>query len=133
MLNILLLSLTSFSQKDTTNVTCLPTHVAQKIAIDLVRCDSVAAELEITQELLGLTEAKVFVQDSINNILQLQHEIYEQQIDAYQEQVKLQDKHITELRTSNATLTETNRRQHNRLMTMTGVSITLLLVILGIS
>jgi hypothetical protein len=98
-----------------------------------VRCDSVAAELEITQELLGLTEAKVFVQDSINNILQLQHEIYEQQIDAYQEQVKLQDKHITELRTSNATLTETNRRQHNRLMTLTGVSIALLLVILGIS
>ena len=57
------MSLTAFSQKDiskkdscTVTLTC---RTANKVAVDLVRCDSIAAELDYTQSLLILKDIKI--------------------------------------------------------------------------
>ena len=69
LVSTLLLSLTLFSQTGTNNkqepAVCIPQSTAQKIAVDLLRLDSVSVELKSTQDALHKTESKVVVQDSI--------------------------------------------------------------------
>ena len=67
LLIILLLSSTSFSQKDT-NKLCLDYRVAKQIAIDLVKGDLALAELEQTNILLDQLTFKFSQQDSIINV-----------------------------------------------------------------
>ena len=67
LLIILLLSSTSFSQKDTSKL-CLDYKVAKQVAIDLVRGDLALAELEQTNILLDQLTFKFSQQDSIINV-----------------------------------------------------------------
>ena len=83
LIPILLLSLTTFSQKDTSKI-CFDYNIAKKIAIDLVKGDSTTAELTQTKELVLNLTLKSNFQDSIiknfeikdyNYILQIQNYI----------------------------------------------------------
>ena len=67
LLIILLLSSTSFSQKDTSKL-CLDYSVAKQVAIDLVKGDSALAELEQTNSLVDQLTFKTIQQDSIINV-----------------------------------------------------------------
>ena len=61
---LLLLNLTSFSQKDTNKI-CFDYKTAQKIAADLVKGDATQSELKKTQELVGQLNTKISEKDSI--------------------------------------------------------------------
>jgi hypothetical protein len=61
---LLLLSLTTFSQKDTNKI-CFDYSKAQKIATDLVKGDAAQVELKKTQELVGQLNLKIKEKDSI--------------------------------------------------------------------
>jgi len=67
MLSIItILSLTAFSQTDTTPTTkCFPIPVVKLIAKDLLSGDSAKALLKLTEEQLDSTIRKTYVQDSI--------------------------------------------------------------------
>ena len=76
---ILSLSLTAFSQTDTNNkekVKCFPIHVAKQIAKDLLRGDSVMAELKLVNEQLVKTEEKVSLKDSVISIMVIKEKNY---------------------------------------------------------
>ena len=76
---ILSLSLTAFSQTDTNNkekVKCFPIHVAKQIAKDLLRGDSVIAELKLTNEQLIKTEEKVVLKDSVISTMVIKEKNY---------------------------------------------------------
>ena len=134
LISILLQTLTSFSQQGTHDGhVCLSDSVARLVAADLIRYDSVCTELTIMHELLGLTEAKVFFQDSIISIYEERVATYEVQISAHTQRYVTCNTELLEFQTANKNLTDKNNRLHNRLIGMTGVSLTLLLVILGIS
>ena len=64
LLPILLLSLTTFSQKDTSKV-CFDYKTAQKIATDLVKGDAAVEELGKTQKLVFQLNEKIVEKDSI--------------------------------------------------------------------
>lgn len=82
---ILLLSLTASSQVDTNRVqqVCMPIGTAQKIAADLIRLDSVTAEIENTQAILQKTEQKVSIQDSLIAV-------YKERVLTYQKEIAVQ-------------------------------------------
>jgi hypothetical protein len=61
---LLLLNLTSFSQKDTNKI-CFDYKTAQKVAADLVKGDAAQSELKKTQELVGQLNLKIKEKDSI--------------------------------------------------------------------
>ena len=76
---ILSLSLTAFSQTDTNNkekVKCFPIHVTKQIAKDLLRGDSVMAELKLTNEQLTKTEEKVVLKDSVISTMVIKEKNY---------------------------------------------------------
>ena len=60
---LLLLSLTSFSQKDTSKI-CFSYNKAKLIAIDLVKGDSAVAELKVVNKLVWQLNEKISIQDS---------------------------------------------------------------------
>ena len=64
LLPILLLSLTTFSQKDTSKV-CFDYKTAQKIATDLVKGDAAVEELGKTQKLVFQLNEKIVEKDSV--------------------------------------------------------------------
>ncbi len=66
LLSILLLSLTAFSQIDTSKV-CIPTHKARLIAADLLRGDSAIAELKSSQFIIKQLRTKLEVKENIIN------------------------------------------------------------------
>jgi hypothetical protein len=71
--------LTAFSQTDTNNkekVKCFPIHVAKQIAKDLLRGDSVIAELKLTNEQLIKTEEKVVLKDSVISTMVIKEKNY---------------------------------------------------------
>ena len=109
---ILLLSLTAFSQNATTKeqLVCIPQSIAQKIAVDLIRLDSVTVELKNTQVVLQKTEQKLVEQDSL--IL-----IYKEKLLTYQQEVATQNirfntcsERVTKLEKDVVTLTGKNKR-----------------------
>jgi len=65
-----LVSLTAFSQKNTNSITTdsivpLPKNVAKEIVKDLIRKDSIQAELNICHDNQGLLEHNLMLKDSI--------------------------------------------------------------------
>ena len=109
---ILLLSLTAFSQNATTKeqLVCIPQYTAQKIAVDLIRLDSVTVELKNTQVVLQKTEQKLIEQDSL--IL-----IYKEKLLTYQQEIATQNirfntcsERVTKLEKDVVTLTDKNKR-----------------------
>jgi hypothetical protein len=89
LLIILLLSSTSFSQKDTSKL-CLDYNVAKQVAIDLVRGDSAIAELEQTNLLVEQLTFKTTQQDSIINVYKDKDANCLSQIDNYN---KIREQH----------------------------------------
>ena len=89
LLIILLLSSTSFSQKDTSKL-CLDYKVAKQVAIDLVRGDSAIAELEQTNLLVDQLTFKTTQQDSIINVYKDKDANCLSQIDNYN---KIREQH----------------------------------------
>ena len=61
---LLLLSSTTFSQKDTSKV-CFDYKTAQKIAVDLVKGDAAIEELGKTQKLVTQLKEKIVEKDSV--------------------------------------------------------------------
>ena len=83
LLPILLLSLTTFSQKDTNRI-CFDYNIAKKIAVDLTKGDSAIAELDQTNQLILNLNKKTIRQDSVikdfinkdyNYILQIENHV----------------------------------------------------------
>lgn len=63
---MIIVSLTAFSQTDTTPTTkCFPIPVVKMIAKDLLSGDSAKALLKLTEEQLDSTIRKTYIQDSI--------------------------------------------------------------------
>jgi len=70
----------------------LPCETARKVAVDLLQGDSTKAELAITQDLLKQTEAKVAAQDTIIKSYVIKTDVYQQQINLYdQKEVKYKE------------------------------------------
>jgi hypothetical protein len=64
-----MLSLSSFSQVDTTKV-LLPTNIARQVAQDLIRYDGCKQELKLTQDKVLKLEAREVQKDTIIKLLQ---------------------------------------------------------------
>ena len=96
-----MLSLSSFSQVDTTKV-LLPTNIARFVAQDLIRYDGCKQELKLTQEKVFKLEGREIQKDTIIKLLQdkdennkyiiRQHELqigqYEHMTDDLQKELK---------------------------------------------
>jgi hypothetical protein len=82
LVTILSLSLTAFSQQDTSIKTkCLPVPVFKQIAQDLLAGDQAKAELKIVNEQLVKTEEKVVLKDSVINTMKIKETNYVKIID----------------------------------------------------
>ena len=68
LVSFLMLSLSSFSQVDTTKV-CIPTKTARLIAKDLIRYDGCVQELKLTQEKVIKLEEREIQKDNIIGLL----------------------------------------------------------------
>jgi hypothetical protein len=109
LLVLLLLSLTSFSQKDTSKI-CFPYSTAKKIAIDLVKGDSAIAELKVVNKLVWQLNEKIDTQDSIIKLYVVKEQNYISQIDNYDKILVKKDEIITGLEGDVATLSRKNNR-----------------------
>jgi hypothetical protein len=109
LLVLLLLSLTSFSQKDTNKI-CFPYSTAKKIAIDLVKGDSAIAELKVVNKLVWQLNEKIDTQDSIIKLYVVKEQNYISQIDNYDKILVKKDEIITGLEGDVATLSRKNNR-----------------------
>jgi hypothetical protein len=106
---LLLLSLTSFSQKDTTKI-CFPYYKAKQIAIDLVKGDSAIAELKVVNKLVWQLNEKIDTQDSIITLYVAKETNYIAQIDNYKKINVVKDKIITGLESDVEKLNRKNER-----------------------
>ncbi len=117
LVSTLLLSSTLFSQTGISNkkepVVCIPQSTAQKIAVDLLRLDSVSVELKSTQDVLHKTESKIVVQDSIIQTYIDKVKTYKKESAAQTERYELCAGRVTKLEQDVATLTESNRKLKN--------------------
>jgi hypothetical protein len=68
LVSFLMLSLSSFSQADTTKV-LLPTKIARQVAKDLIRYDGCKQELKLTQEKIIKLEEREVQKDTIIKLL----------------------------------------------------------------
>lgn len=68
LVSFLMLSLSSFSQADTTKV-LLPTKIARQVAQDLLRYDGCKLELKLTQEKVIKLEGREVQKDTIIKLL----------------------------------------------------------------
>jgi hypothetical protein len=117
LVSTLLLSLTLFSQTGTNNkqqpTVCIPESIAQKIAVDLLRLDSVSVELTTTQQVLRKTETKVAKQDSVIQTYLEKIQTYQKESAAQTERYETCAGRVTKLEKDVTTLTEKNRKLKN--------------------
>ena len=106
---LLLLSLTSFSQKDTSRI-CFSYSKAKQIAIDLVRGDSAITELKITNKLVWQLNEKISTQDSTITLYIAKEQNYISQINNYDKISTKKDEIITGLEKDVTKLTKKNNR-----------------------
>lgn len=107
LLVLLLLSSTTFSQKDTSKI-CFPYHTAKQIAIDLVRGDSAIAELKAVNKLVWQLNETVEAQDSLISLHIERENNYVKQINNYEKIVVEKDTIITGLEKNVTDLTRKN-------------------------
>lgn len=107
LLVLLLLSSTSFSQKDTSKI-CFSYDKAKRIAIDLVKGDSAIAELKVVNTLVYQLNEKIEAQDSLIVLYIEKEKNYNNQIDNYKKIVIEKDKNITGLEKDINNLTRKN-------------------------
>ena len=106
---LLLLSLTSFSQKDTSKI-CFSYSKAKQIAIDLVKGDSAIAELKVVNKLVWQLNEKIDTQDSIITLYVAKEQNYIAQITNYEKINIVKDKIITGLEGDVEKLNRKNER-----------------------
>jgi hypothetical protein len=106
---LLLLSLTSFSQKDTTRI-CFPYGKAKQIALDLVKGDSAIAELKVVNKLVWQLNEKIDAKDSIIVLYVAKEKNYISQIDNYDKIIVKKDQIITGLEKDVVDLTHKNNQ-----------------------
>lgn len=106
----LLLSLTTFSQNATSNEpqVCMPASRARKVAQDLLRLDSLAAEHNKTLFVLERTQTKLVVKDSIINSNEEKIAEYLKEIGTHKEKYTVANNRVTELQESVSTLQTKN-------------------------
>ena len=125
---LLLLSLTSFSQKDTSKI-CFSYDKVKLIAIDLVRGDSALAELKLTNKLVWQLNEKISTQDSIITLYIAKEQNYIGQINNYDKVIVKKDEIITGLESDVTKLSQKNNRLKSGLKFLGGGFVASLLVI----
>jgi hypothetical protein len=125
---LLLLSLTSFSQKDTSKI-CFSYDKVKLIAIDLVRGDSAIAELKLTNKLVWQLNEKISAQDSIITLYIAKEQNYIGQINNYDKVIVKKDEIITGLESDVTKLSRKNNRLKSGLKFLGGGFVASLLVI----
>ena len=101
---MMLVSLTASSQKNTNSITTdsivpLPKNVAKEIVKDLIRKDSIQAELNICHDNQGLLENNLMLNDSIILSKDAQLSLAKQKETNYETLVQLREAQITNLNT----------------------------------
>ena len=104
---LLLLSLTTFSQKDTNKI-CFDYKTGQKIAADLVRGDAAQAELKKTQLLVSQLNDKISEKDSIIWVYVKKDTNYLKQVKSYADIQQTNAITISELKKDITTLSTQN-------------------------
>jgi len=129
---LLLLSLTSFSQKDTSKI-CFSYNKAKQIAIDLVRGDSAIAELKITNKLVWQLNEKISTQDSTITLYIVKEQNYISQINNYDKISTKKDEIITGLKKDVTKLTKKNNRLKTGLKYLGGGFVASILTIITLT
>ena len=129
---LLLLSLTSFSQKDTSKI-CFSYSKAKQIAIDLVRGDSAIAELKITNKLVWQLNEKINTQDSTITLYIVKEQNYISQINNYDKISTKKDEIITGLEKDVTKLTKKNNRLKTGLKYLGGGFVASILTIITLT
>ena len=129
---LLLLSLTSFSQKDTSRI-CFSYSKAKQIAIDLVRGDSAIAELKITNKLVWQLNEKISTQDSTITLYIVKEQNYISQINNYDKISIKKDEIITGLEKDVTKLTKKNNRLKSGLKYLGGGFVASILTIITLT
>ena len=125
---LLLLSLTSFSQKDTSKI-CFSYDKVKLIAIDLVRGDSAIAELKLTNKLVWQLNEKINTQDSIITLYIAKEQNYMGQINNYDKIIVKKDEIITGLESDVTKLSRKNNQLKSALKWLGGGFVASLLTI----
>jgi hypothetical protein len=129
---LLLLSLTSFSQKDTSKI-CFSYSKAKQIAIDLVRGDSAIAELKIINKLVWQLNEKISTQDSTITLYIAKEQNYISQINNYDKISTKKDEIITGLEKDVTKLTKKNNRLKTGLKYLGGGFVASILTIITLT
>ena len=129
---LFLLSLTSFSQKDTSKI-CFSYSKAKLIAIDLVRGDSAIAELKITNKLVWQLNEKISTQDSTITLYIVKEQNYISQINNYDKISTKKDEIITGLESNVTKLTKKNNRLKTGLKYLGGGFVASILTIITLT
>ena len=129
---LLLLSLTSFSQKDTSKI-CFSYNKAKQIAIDLVRGDSAITELKITNKLVWQLNEKISTQDSTITLYIAKEQNYISQINNYDKISTKKDEIITGLEKDVTKLTKKNNRLKTGLKYLGGGFVASILTIITLT
>ena len=129
---LLLLSLTSFSQKDTSKI-CFSYSKAKQIAIDLVRGDSAITELKITNKLVWQLNEKISTQDSTITLYIAKEQNYISQINNYDKISIKKDEIITGLEKDVTKLTKKNNRLKSGLKYLGGGFVASILTIITLT
>jgi len=129
---LLLLSLTSFSQKDTSKI-CFSYSKAKQIAIDLVRGDSAITELKITNKLVWQLNEKISTQDSTITLYITKEQNYISQINNYDKISTKKDEIITGLEKDVTKLTKKNNRLKTGLKYLGGGFVASILTIITLT
>ena len=129
---LLLLSLTSFSQKDTSRI-CFSYSKAKQIAIDLVKGDSAITELKITNKLVWQLNEKISTQDSTITLYIVKEQNYISQITNYDKISIKKDEIITGLEKDITKLTKKNNRLKTGLKYLGGGFVASILTIITLT
>ena len=129
---LLLLSLTSFSQKDTSKI-CFSYNKAKQIAIDLVRGDSAITELKITNKLVWQLNEKISTQDSTITLYIIKEQNYISQINNYDKISTKKDEIIIGLEKDVIKLTKKNNRLKTGLKYLGGGFVASILTIITLT
>ena len=125
---LLLLSLTSFSQKDTSKI-CFSYDKAKLIAIDLAKGDSAIAELKVVNKLVWQLNEKISTQDSIITLYIVKEQNYISQINNYDKIIVKKDEIITGLESDITKLSRKNNQLKSTLKWLGGGFLASLLTI----
>ena len=129
---LLLLSLTSFSQKDTSKI-CFSYSKTKQIAIDLVRGDSAITELKITNKLVWQLNEKISTQDSTITLYIIKEQNYISQINNYDKISTKKDEIISILEKDVTKLTKKNNRLKTGLKYLGGGFVASILTIITLT